>query len=790
MTMTVQQTHDFKPCVPGAFRGGLSRTLFFDGMVLSEDDMMREQAYWRMKRRLTNRALGQGVVWGLGLHWDERTRSFTLCPGYGLSCCGDDLVVECPETVREGELIDPCSEEFRRLLANPADRCEEDPRPDAPVEACLMLEYVECPEDPRRVYEDPCAEAPKGCRFGAVRETTRLRLVRPPAPEPAGPIERFCKAVEETRAALATVDNSPLPDGSLQTALTLNRIVATTGATQTASANVVLANGSSVSAKVFHGSPVADSSATYVYGLEPPPGYFFASVRIGMEDSTGTATLMRIRESLTNAEFQVLQQDVQVELAPLFGSGKSLLVTYHISGSIGTLNSALGVDITALEEIPQRCDCASLLANGLFAKDGGCTLRTLAMALVHGWFAGTLGAAPCCDPPQMEASPGREALAWMACRTAWEVLFGIDIANAPEVQKCLRRLFAEWCEGFHYKGPRCETNAHGIILGCVQISPKGRILCFREWPHRRYVLTGPLLTHWAGQIGLPPLDVAAGRLASWICCIAQAPLARPSDVVTGTRWPLVNTVVYQSRAAAEAAAPAATARWREVAPAAFVSETLAEMMRFNRTPLENATSVEIVSMRGADFHVVRPSELAAPVSVARADAVRDEVATNAGAAPSMARAPIVDFVVGLAELVPVTAIRPQVESKSFDAAVAALEEAEVTTVADLIRIGPEPAAERARAKLAANPDFADPSAVDRSIAAVFDVAAKALADTADAIAGEAKGRDPEEAFTRADLIESGTVSAARSAVNSHLKGRGLSNKALREIAETAAAAKP
>ena len=32
--MTVHHTHDFKPCAPGAFAGGLSRTLFFDGMVL------------------------------------------------------------------------------------------------------------------------------------------------------------------------------------------------------------------------------------------------------------------------------------------------------------------------------------------------------------------------------------------------------------------------------------------------------------------------------------------------------------------------------------------------------------------------------------------------------------------------------------------------------------------------------------------------------------------------------------------------------------------------------------
>ena len=62
--------HEFLPCVPGALHGGLRRTEFYDGMVLGEDDMKREQSYWQMKRRLTNRALGSGVVWGLSLQWD------------------------------------------------------------------------------------------------------------------------------------------------------------------------------------------------------------------------------------------------------------------------------------------------------------------------------------------------------------------------------------------------------------------------------------------------------------------------------------------------------------------------------------------------------------------------------------------------------------------------------------------------------------------------------------------------------------------------------------------------
>src|SRR5688500_10172062 len=95
----------FSACVPGAFAGGLARTRFFDGMVLTQADLEAEQRFWRVKRRLTNRALGTGVVWGLRLRWNAQRRIFVLGPGYALDCCGNDLIVECATEVSEATLL-------------------------------------------------------------------------------------------------------------------------------------------------------------------------------------------------------------------------------------------------------------------------------------------------------------------------------------------------------------------------------------------------------------------------------------------------------------------------------------------------------------------------------------------------------------------------------------------------------------------------------------------------------------------------------------------------------------
>jgi hypothetical protein len=87
--------------------GGCVRTRFFNGMMITREDLETEQRYARLKTRLHNRAAGSGVVWGFGVG----TQGSQVCvmPGYGVDCCGNDLVLTTTYVV-----------EVAALLADPA----------------------------------------------------------------------------------------------------------------------------------------------------------------------------------------------------------------------------------------------------------------------------------------------------------------------------------------------------------------------------------------------------------------------------------------------------------------------------------------------------------------------------------------------------------------------------------------------------------------------------------------------------------------------------------------------
>src|SRR5215813_4598595 len=85
-------------CTTRAF----TRPRFFAGQLLTEDDLALLGDYVVAKHRLHNRALwGPGVVCGLDVLCDPcgDPGSVVVQPGYAINCCGDDIVVPCPESV-------------------------------------------------------------------------------------------------------------------------------------------------------------------------------------------------------------------------------------------------------------------------------------------------------------------------------------------------------------------------------------------------------------------------------------------------------------------------------------------------------------------------------------------------------------------------------------------------------------------------------------------------------------------------------------------------------------------
>ena len=107
-----------------------ARPRFFAGQLLTEDDLDLLGSYVVEKNRLHNRSFfGEGVVCGLLVTCDPcGGGQVTVQPGYALDCCGNDIVVSCPQPVDVNALVkrlriernggvdcgDPCSDEKAR----------------------------------------------------------------------------------------------------------------------------------------------------------------------------------------------------------------------------------------------------------------------------------------------------------------------------------------------------------------------------------------------------------------------------------------------------------------------------------------------------------------------------------------------------------------------------------------------------------------------------------------------------------------------------------------------------
>ena len=108
----IPSTVTSQPCTPCPVCGSLEclcRPRFFDGQLLSADDLTRLEDYVVKKNRLHNRYLNDwGVVAGLEVACHPCKDQVVLRQGYAISPCGDDIQVCDDIIVPICDLINQC----------------------------------------------------------------------------------------------------------------------------------------------------------------------------------------------------------------------------------------------------------------------------------------------------------------------------------------------------------------------------------------------------------------------------------------------------------------------------------------------------------------------------------------------------------------------------------------------------------------------------------------------------------------------------------------------------------
>jgi hypothetical protein len=144
------------PAIPTSILRTPTRPSFFDGRLLSADDLRREQEYLDHKRPLLNLAtVGAGVVTGLAVATDPDGAGIRVSPGLAIDGLGREIIV-------------------------PAEVCVPWPTPDgtAPRRWGAVIELVLEPSDPVPTADGPVSNT--------VAEVAAITVVTErPAPDDA-----------------------------------------------------------------------------------------------------------------------------------------------------------------------------------------------------------------------------------------------------------------------------------------------------------------------------------------------------------------------------------------------------------------------------------------------------------------------------------------------------------------------------------------------------------------------------------------------------------------------------
>ncbi len=152
---------------------GLERLRYFPRQLLTADDMRVEQTYLREKQRRHNRFLhGWGVACGLLVQLNPTAGPLvvTVCPGYALGPCGDEI-----------DLPDPVDFDLTPTLQQLAQPNCANPGLAAAFASTgllsLAIRYAECQTRPVRTLPAGCGCDDSTCEFSRMRDGFEIRCV-------------------------------------------------------------------------------------------------------------------------------------------------------------------------------------------------------------------------------------------------------------------------------------------------------------------------------------------------------------------------------------------------------------------------------------------------------------------------------------------------------------------------------------------------------------------------------------------------------------------------------------
>jgi hypothetical protein len=556
-----------EPCTPGAFvgmppmkgpslvvgaaRGGTVRTRYFNGMFITKEDLWTDQNNNRIKHALMNRAMGQGVVWGFDVCLDGD--AVCVLPGYGVDCCGNDIVISSPYRV-----------DSHALLRDPAAAATLGKARSHRMN--LLLEYFECPEEPRPVHGDPCAPDQVSCEMSRIRETARLRLIPPCDVDDSGPIKDFLEEVRKLRGdpALGPLFPPPPAVGGPPPAPTGPTITTTTVDASTVPFQIVIqsrlggaATSITIDPKIGASSHSiqSDMSQLVIGVVQAQAGATFTSGMVS-ELAPNAAGIVAVSASTTNWKVGIVTvsapiQDVVdnwvIEQGNTVFKGRTHLgFTRRREGNASTVqidvrHEAAGTKTVVVHPPPVQqppspfpCSAEACDPEGrprfpvpipwLHADpsrpDEAADPKVIMLALLYTLVVSKMTQAPVNDA---QVQKEMESLGAALQLTAWKLFYdNVPEPKRGELMEALRRLLQAWCKGLLYSGPRCECGCepHGVVVGCAVVEG-GTIRMVDPWGGRRWVVHYPLVAYWGKQFGIQPFDAIASKFFDMLCCVAH-----------------------------------------------------------------------------------------------------------------------------------------------------------------------------------------------------------------------------------------------------------------------------